>query len=191
MKMMSGRVLTQAVGLLVWAVTVAVIGVLIVYPRLSAGWATTIAQIILYGVLVAPVLIWSPNIFRLFAVPPWQYITAAVIVGAALLAAGITLHLGSGLIQATLRTSATAISEETIFRGFIWERMRRSGWKVPMVIAGDTAAFAIFHIPALLSKFQPTSVATLIIVGAILSLLRLATRGLLIPTAVHFALDQF
>ena len=127
----------------------------------------------------------------IFASPPWQYIAAAVITGATLLTAGITLHLGMGLIQAALRTSATAIGEETAFRGFIWEQMRRSGWKIPMVIAVDTAAFVIFHIPAMLSQFQPISFATLIIVGVLLSLLRLVTRGLLIPTAVHFALDFF
>ena len=141
--------------------------------------------------MVGPILIWSRNIFRLFASPPWQYITAAVTAGAALLAAGISLHLGRELIQAALRTSATAISEETVFRGLIWERMRRSGWKIPMVIAVDTTAFATFHLPAMLSNFQPTSFATLIIVGVLLSLQRLATRGLLIPTAVHFALDFF
>ena len=186
-----GRLLIQAVGLLLWAVAVAVVGLSIIYPRLPAGWATTFAQILLYGAMVAPVLIWSPNIFRLFASPPWQYIAAAVITGATLLTAGITLHLGMGLIQAALRTSAMAIGEETAFRGFIWEQMRRSGWKIPMVIAVDTAAFVIFHIPAMLSQFQPISFATLIIVGVLLSLLRLVTRGLLIPTAVHFALDFF
>ena len=189
--LMSGRLLIQAVGLLLWAVAVAVVGVWIMYPRLSSGWAITFAQMLLYGVTVTPILIWSRNIFRLFASPPWQYITAAIIAGAALLAAGTTLHLGRGLIQAALRASATAIGEETVFRGFIWDRMRRSGWKIPMVIAVDTAAFATFHIPAMLSQFHPISFATLIIVGVLLSLLRLVTRGLLIPTAVHFALDFF
>jgi hypothetical protein len=45
----------------------------------------------------------------------------------------------------------TAVSEELIFRGFIWDRMKRAGWSTALIIAPNVISFTLWHILAILT----------------------------------------
>ena len=178
--------------LFVWVTVVAILGVFMVFPRIHDTWSLTTAQVLLYFAMVLPILVWSRSTFRDFTAPKWQRLAALSLVAGSLGIAAAVQHQGIELIGAFVRVGVTAVGEEVIFRGFIWDRMNRAGWRTPLLIAVNVIAFALWHIPSILAGYSSGSVgafAVLLLVGLILCTLRLVTRSLILPSAVHFAID--
>lgn len=188
------RFLIHAGMLFVWVTLVAIVTNFVLFPRIHSAWALTVVQVLTYGVLVLPVLMWARSTFRDFASPRWQRVAAVLLVIISLIVGSAVRHYGIELIGIAVRAGATAVGEEVIFRGFIWDRTRRAGWSAPVVIAVNVVAFTLWHIPSMLAGFSPASVGTavaLLLVGLILCVLRLVTRSLILPVAAHFAIDMF
>lgn len=180
--------------LFVWVTIVAILGVFLLFPRIHSTWVLSGAQALLYFAMVLPILVWSRNTFRDFASPKWQRLVAVLLVAGSLVVPAAIQHQGIALIGIVVRVGATAVGEEIIFRGFIWDRTRRAGWGAPLAIAVNVVAFALWHIPSMLAGYSSASVsafAVLLLVGLILCVLRLVTGSLILPTAAHFAIDIF
>ena len=191
---MRHRFLTQACALFVWVTLVAILGVFVVYPNIHSVWILTTAQVFLYFTMVLPILVLARNTFQDFASPQWQRLAALVLVAVSLIVAALVQHDGIELIGIAFRVGVTAVSEELIFRGFIWDRMKRAGWSTALIIALNVISFTLWHVPAMLTGISQASVgsfALLLLTGLVLSILRLLTRSLILPTAAHFAIDIF
>jgi membrane protease YdiL (CAAX protease family) len=186
------RSLIQAGLLLAWVTAVAAMGNFVFFPLLHSAWMLTLAQVLLYGAMVLPLVVWARSSFHDFASPRWQKLVTVLLVGGSLIVASTVEHQGIVLIGIAIRVAATAAGEEVVFRGFIWDRTRRARWGVPLVIAVNVLAFALWHIPSMLAGFSPTTLeqfAILILVGLTLCIIRLTTRSLILSAAVHFAID--
>jgi membrane protease YdiL (CAAX protease family) len=193
-EVMRHRSLIQAGALFVWITLVAIVGVLVIYSRIHSTWILTTAQVLLYFTMVLPILVWARNTFHDFASPRWQRFAALLLVAISLIAAAVVQHYGIELIGIAFRVGATAVSEELIFRGFIWDRIKRAGWGSLLVIVVNVVAFTLWHIPAMLTGNSQASVggfAVLLLTGLTLCILRLVTRSLILPAATHFAIDIF
>lgn len=191
---MHWRFVLHAGILFAWVSLIAAVGVFFVFPRVHDVWVLTGAQVLLYGAMVLPIVVWARSTFRDFASPRWQQLVAIVLVAGSVGVAAVAQHPGIELLGAAIRVGATAVGEELIFRGFIWRQTRRAGWGTPVVIAVNVAAFVLWHIPSMLAGFSSASVeafALLLIVGLILCVVRLVTRSLILPVALHFAIDIF
>ena len=188
------RFLLHAGLLFAWVTVVAIVGVFFVFPYIHSTWVLTTAQVVLYSAMVLPILVWGRAAFHDFNAPRWQYVVAVLLVTVSTIVAVIELHYGIELVGIVVRVGVTAVGEEVIFRGFIWDRMKRAGWSASLVIAVNVVAFTLWHIPAMLAGFSSASfgaIAVLVLVGLILCILRLATRSLILPVAAHFAIDIF
>ena len=180
--------------LFVWVTIVAILGVFLLFPRIHSTWVLTGTQVLLYFAMVLPILVWSRTTFRDFASPKWQRQAAVLLAASSLVIAAVIQHQGIELIGAVVRVGVTAVGEEIIFRGFIWDRTRRAGWGAPLAIAVNVVAFALWHIPSMLAGYSSASLAAFVVlclVGLILCVLRLVTGSLILPTAAHFAIDIF
>lgn len=188
------RFILYAGMLFVWVTLVAILGVFLLFPRIHHSWVLTGTQVLLYFAMVLPILVWAPKTFRDFASPNWQRLAALLLAAGSLGAAAALQHQGIELFAAVIRVGVTAVGEEIIFRGFIWDQTRRAGWGMPLLIVANVIAFALWHIPSMLAGYSSLSVgafAVLLLVGLILCVLRLVTRSLILPAAVHFAIDIF
>jgi hypothetical protein len=184
-EVMRHRSLIQAGALFVWITLVAIVGVLVIYPRIHYTWILTTAQVLLYFTMVLPILVWARNTFHDFASPRWQRFVALLLVAVSLIAAAVVQHYGIELIGVAFRMGVTAVSEELIFRGFIWDRMKHAGWGTPLIIVVNVVAFTLWHIPAMLTGNSQASVggfAVLLLTGLALCILRLVTRSLTSPS---------
>jgi membrane protease YdiL (CAAX protease family) len=188
------RFLIQAAALFMWVTLVAVLGIFVLYPRIHATWLLTAAQVLLYFAMVLPILVWARTVFQDFTSPLWQRFAALLLVAGSLIIATVVHHYRIELIGIVIRVGVTAISEELIFRGFIWDRMKSAGWGAPLTIVVNTSAFALWHIPAMLTGLSQASVGrltVLLLAGLILCTLRQTTHSLILPIAAHFAIDIF
>jgi membrane protease YdiL (CAAX protease family) len=64
-------------------------------------------------------------------------------VAVSLIAAAVLHHYGIELVGIAFRVGVTAVSEELIFRGFIWDRMKFAAWGVPFIIVVNVVAFTL------------------------------------------------
>ena len=180
--------------LFVWVTIVATLGVYLLFPRIHSPLILTATQVLLYFAMVLPILWWAPNTFLDFASPKWQRLAAAGLVAGSLVVAAAIQTQGMELIGTVVRVVVTAVGEEVIFRGFIWDRTRRAGWGAPLAITVNVVVFALWHIPSMMAGFSSASVGALVVlclVGIILCVLRLVTRSLILPVAAHFVIDIF
>lgn len=96
-----------------------------------------------------------------------------------------------GLGMLLLLTTATAISEEVLSRGFVFNRILEAKKSLPIAALISTAMFAVLHIPILVTSLKLQGVTLLlffvtdIILGLANSLLLYNTRSLVAPILVH------
>jgi membrane protease YdiL (CAAX protease family) len=153
--------------------------------------AITSYQCVVYGLLLMSVLLlWRRGIY-LFSGSLKQWIAGLFVI---VLASGWYLSRGHSISVFPFifaRLTFTAFAEEYIFRGYFYERLTEYGnrW-IPVL--GSTLIFIIFHLPAYIlaqgSLGRPNMLAAGI-VGFILALIRYKTNRLILPTAVHLAVD--
>ena len=171
-----------------WATVVASVLLFAVYPRLHSLWGLTGAQVAGYTVLVLPVAILRPRLQEpLGRRRPWVSIGAGVMV-LAVVAGVVAVQQHAGLAQLLVRTLATGIGEEIIFRGVLWTILLRLRMGVAALVAANVALFAAWHIPSVISGNSSwAGLAIIALLGVVFSLARVVSGRLELPILLHVA----
>lgn len=186
-----GRSLLGMTAVWVWVVLVAVTTFHFL-PRSLGPWQFTAAHVGTYLVSGLPVLLIAPLVVRKFAGGSRRGLVIGLsLVVAAIAYAAVVLELSSEeLLQLTIRMGVTAVVEEFVFRGYLWDRcveLLQESWKA---VGLNTVLFVGSHLPVALTQGGGAAqLAGVTAFGVIFCLVRIKTRSLAAPILLHWAVD--
>lgn len=188
------RSLVAALLAVIWVLLTSVVAQFYLYPRLPESWGIwTVAgiQILVYGLSAVPILMLMPHVLKLFRAPKTQVIVGlsviALAVGYALVLVGTFPAM---VFNNFVRYVVTAVVEEAIFRGFIWQKSLEAGKSVVFAYAFNIISFSLIHLPYILANNNPP-VYLLIsaAIGALLCVVRHKCKNLALPSMLHAAFN--
>jgi len=112
--------------------------------------------------------------------------------GVVLLVLAVAVGIGgwAGLPRHLVTAGSAGVGEELLFRGVLWDRLTRLLPGPLVLVAVDAALFAAYHVPSVRVQHEPGwQLLTTFGFGVLFAGLRVASRGLVLPTAVHVAVD--
>jgi membrane protease YdiL (CAAX protease family) len=179
----------EAAGLLAWSAAVLLVAWYLAFPATTGAWQAAGAQVVAYVATLLPALLLRPRPVLPAGSGPVVIAVSAVLIAAALVYA---LATGGGpRLPLRLVTAGSAgIGEELFFRGVLWDRLARLLRAPVPLVAVDAALFAASHVPlVLVERAPPWQLAVVLAFGLLFAVLRLVSRGLVLPTALHVAVD--
>jgi membrane protease YdiL (CAAX protease family) len=180
----------QVVAVVLWAGAVAVSFLVILYPAAPTGWARTLLQLLAFVLLASPAFVLRP-LPRL----PLRATAGNVIASALLLAAALVVLTAEGPgveqgAQHVVRAMSAGLGEDLLFRGLLLDRLRVLMRSAPTVAVVNGLLFGLYHVPVvLLQHGNPTALLLNTGFGILFAAVRLLSRGLLLPVALHVAVD--
>ncbi|MDH2444482.1 CPBP family intramembrane metalloprotease [Amnibacterium sp. CER49] len=185
----AGRALGETVALLAWAAGVLLVVWFVAFPLVRDDWQAAGLQVVAYVVTLLPALLLRPP-----ARLPAGARRIPAIVAAAVLVAGLAVAVGTGgwtgLPRHVVTAGSAGIGEELLFRGVLWDRLTRVLPGPLLLVAVDAALFAVYHVPSVIVQHEPGRQLLITFgFGVLFAGLRVASRGLVLPTAVHVAVD--
>lgn len=162
-----------------------------VYPSPAGHWLEAGLQCACYALVVAPIVIWSPATLTTLRAPWWQITAGLLLVAAGILDVTLVAHVGAGrAAQDAVKAAAAGFGEELAFRGFIWERTRSAGLGPVLLMAVNAVGFAAWHlVAAAAGTFALSDLPNILILGVVLSVVRLCAGNTGLPALLHTAFD--
>ncbi len=177
--------------LLAWAVGISIVFLGAVCPRVQGGWVSVVTQVLAYGLIALPAFLLRPPVDLPLGLTPRVPVVAAVLIVAATVFRGAFGPASlSDVLQHVARSVSAGVGEELLFRGALFSRLRMLiGSAVLQDLVGGLS-FAGFHIPVVvITHDAPVVLAVTFALGVLFSILRRLSRGLLLPVALHVAVD--
>lgn len=178
-------------GWWVWAMVEVSVVLFGVYRASFAPWVAVIAQVLAYGVLVAP--IWLLR-WPLGAPVGGSSRLIGLVVGGVVLAVAIAVtgstHSPGFAARQVVRFTATGVGEEILWRGAIWTCLTRATPRLAVVVTVDVALFVSWHVPSVLAGNATWSGLPMVAaLGAVFCAARVASRSVELPSLLHIAAD--
>lgn len=142
-------------------------------------------------ILAAALFLLDRGMLRLFRQPWWWLCCAVAYVGVVAWRYS-TGHasLGAWVWQAAFLLIFIGLIEELVFRGIIWDRLERLGMNRWQVLAISALLFLLAHAPSwVIHGVDPLTIVFQALWGVVFGLLRMVTRGLVVPVWGHALID--
>lgn len=122
-----------------------------------------------------------------------RIIAVCVVVVAWIVRVGLLHHAaGRSLLRVGIFLVCVAAVEEGCFRGFIWNRLEDATGSRGWALVLSTVLFTMMHLPnwIVFHNVSPVQVGFTVLWGLVFGLVRLVSHGLVLPIAVHAAVDM-
>jgi len=95
-----------------------------------------------------------------------------------------TLTLGTAALLILYQAAYAGLSEEPLFRGFLWGYLRKLGWSENKILLSQAGLFAFAHVELLLAGW-PISFALTFVGGVLLGWLVMRSRSISVSILSH------
>jgi membrane protease YdiL (CAAX protease family) len=167
----------------------------LVRPITNQAYLLALLQIGTSAVIALPAVIRAPDLLALYRTGSSQWFIGAAALLLALLSSIAIGHirLVSGLI-ALLKQLATGFGEETVFRGFVFGKSLSLKPSLSFALVLSSLLFGIVHVPQVIYEHDSVAAAAAelaidTVIGAVLALVRYGSKGLILPTFLHAAIN--
>jgi membrane protease YdiL (CAAX protease family) len=180
--------------MMLWTCGIASTFLFVIYPRVVGAnpWWSAVAQVLAYGMIALPILVFSRETFALYRASHRQWLlSAALLILGGSYAYWIQRVSEGELLRDLIRLLATGFVEELVFRGYIFSAIRRVTKNLVAVVAVNIGLFCLYHIPAAIYQHQvnPAQFAAYAIFALVACVVRIVSKRLVIPTGLHIGWD--
>ena len=147
-------------------------------PLARIGWTGhQIATNVILGLILSPIVILGIGLLN-------SLLRAAGLSGPSPAAASLVPHGPGEIALAVILVIVVAVSEETIFRGYMIARLAATSRSMAFAVVVSSGIFAIGH------GYEGTAGLTAVgVMGLVFALLLVWRRSLVAPVVIHFAND--
>lgn len=187
----SSRAGRLAALLVAVVVAIAVVFLAVIDPVTPPGWPAVGMQALASALTVLAALLLGPRHMR------WGRPAGAVLAVSALFLVAAVAYVAvagrpnpASVLPGAAAACLAGISEEFVFRGALWSRLVEVLPNKVVVLLVDVAAFVLFHVPLVVLHHEGVlALAPIAGFGLVFGLARLISRGIVLPAALHVAVD--